>query len=76
MITTDGKHEQVIEQRVGRSKNGGCNEDGGSRETRATKMPRLRVFNAIVVPTVMYVCTFVYEMWTMLKKHESKIAGV
>ena len=66
VISADGKCDEEIEQRVG----AGANMVGEMRKVLESqelmKKMKLRVFNTMVVPTLIHGC----EVWTMQRKHE------
>ena len=69
-ISGDGGCDDEIEQRIGAAARvvGAMRKEVLERR-ELQKKTKMRVFNAMVVPTLLYRC----ETWTVQKRHESKI---
>ena len=69
-IRADGSSEEDIEQRIGAVMRvvGAMRKELLERR-ELKKETKLRGFNAIVVPTLLYSC----ETWTVQKRHESRL---
>ena len=69
-ISADGSSEEDIEQRIGAATRvvGAMRKEVLERR-ELKKETKLRVFNAMVVPTLLYG----YETWTVQKRHESRL---
>ena len=69
-ISGDGGCDDEIEQRIGAAARvvGAMRKEVLERR-ELQKTTKMRVLNAMVVPTLLYG----YESWTILKKHESKL---
>ena len=69
MISRDGGCYDEIEQRIGAAARvvGALREDVLERR-ELQKKSKMKVFNAMVVPTLLFGC----ETWTMQRRHESK----
>ena len=70
MISADGICDEEIEQRVGATaKVVGTIKKEVLERREIQKRTKMRVLNAMVVPTFIYGC----EAWTMQRRHESKM---
>ena len=70
MINADGMCNEEIEQQVGAAANAvGAMRKEVLERRELQKRSKMRVFNTMVVPTLIYGC----ETWTMQRRHESKI---
>ena len=69
MINADGMYNEEIEQQAGATANAvGAMRKEVLERRELQKRTKMRVFNTMVVPTLIYGC----ETWTMQRKHKSK----
>ena len=71
-ISGDGGCDDEIEHRIGAAVRvvGAMRQEVLERR-ELQKKTKMRVFNAMVVPTLLYGC----ETWTIQKRHESKVSS-
>ena len=69
-LFNEGSCEDEIENRIGAAvKVIGALRSEALERRELSKGMKLRVFNAMVVPTLLYGC----KTWTILKRHESRL---